>query len=99
MSGEGDRDGAAVRKARGAFFTPQPVADHLVTWAVRDRADVVVEPSCGEARQPVRSGDLLGAQVFLHRERVVRAALDGGVVGDDDALPAAHPADPGDDPG
>ena len=38
-----------------------------------------------DARQPVLQGDLLGAQVLLHRHRVVRAALDGGVVGDDHA--------------
>ena len=43
------------------------------------------------------SGDLLGAQVLLHRHRVVGAALHGGVVGDDHHLPAADPADAGDD--
>jgi hypothetical protein len=37
--------------------------------------------------------------VLLHRHRVVGAALDGGVVRDDHALPAGHPADPGDDAG
>ena len=52
-----------------------------------------------DAGQPVRQRDLLRAQVLLDRHRVVRAALDGGVVGDHDALPAAHPADPGDDAG
>jgi hypothetical protein len=37
--------------------------------------------------------------VLLHRHRVVRAALDGGVVRDDDALATGHPTDAGDDPG
>jgi hypothetical protein len=37
--------------------------------------------------------------VLLDRHRVVGAALDGGVVGDDDALAPAHPADAGDDAG
>ncbi len=50
-----------------------------------------------DAREPVVLGDLLGTQVLLHRHRVVRAALDGGVVGDDDAFAAVHPADAGDD--
>ena len=36
-----------------------------------------------DAGQPVLQGDLLGAQVLLHRHRVVGAAFDGGVVGDD----------------
>src|SRR5688572_19953877 len=37
------------RKARGAFFTPAGIASFLVNWAVRSPADVVLEPSCGEA--------------------------------------------------
>jgi adenine-specific DNA methylase len=40
---------AEVRKSRGAFFTPQPIASFLVRWAVRAADDTVFEPSCGEA--------------------------------------------------
>ena len=43
--------------------------------------------------------DLLRAQVLLDRDRVVGAALDRRVVGDDHALAAADPADAGDDAG
>ncbi|MFT4125644.1 MAG: N-6 DNA methylase [Gordonia sp. (in: high G+C Gram-positive bacteria)] len=42
-------DSAVLRKARGAFFTPEPVARFLVRWAVRTDVDAVLEPSCGEA--------------------------------------------------
>jgi hypothetical protein len=52
-----------------------------------------------DARQPVLEGDLLCAQVLLHGHRVVRAALDGRVVGDDDAGRRLDRADAGDDPG
>ena len=52
-----------------------------------------------DAGQPVLEGDLLGAEVLLDRHRVVGAALDGRVVGDDHAGRALDPADPGDDPG
>ena len=52
-----------------------------------------------DARQLVLLGDLLGAQVLLHGEREVRAALDGGVVRDDDAAAALDHPDPGHDPG
>ncbi len=38
-----------------------------------------------DARQPVLERDLLGPQVLLDRHRVVGAALDRGVVGDDHA--------------
>lgn len=42
--------GTADQKARGAFFTPEPIADYLAAWAIRSAADRVLEPSCGEAR-------------------------------------------------
>ncbi|MEI2811068.1 MAG: hypothetical protein V9F00_12985 [Nocardioides sp.] len=42
---------------------------------------------------------LLGAQVLLDRHRVVGAALDGGVVGQNQAGPAFDNADPGDETG
>ncbi len=52
-----------------------------------------------EARQPVLARDLLGAQVLLHRHRVIGAAFDGRVVGDDHAFAALDAADAGDEPG
>ena len=42
-------DLATARKLRGAFFTPQLVAQFVVDWAVRSANDRVLEPSCGEA--------------------------------------------------
>lgn len=42
-------DTEALRKARGAFFTPEPVARYVTAWAVRSATDRVLEPSCGEA--------------------------------------------------
>ncbi|HWC22881.1 MAG TPA: N-6 DNA methylase [Flexivirga sp.] len=44
-----DSDTDLLRKARGAFFTPPEVAEYVTRWAVRDAADTVLEPSCGEA--------------------------------------------------
>ena len=52
-----------------------------------------------DARQPVLLRDLLRAQVLLHREREVGAALDGRVVREDHARLALDDADAGDDPG
>ena len=51
-----------------------------------------------DAREAVLAGDLLGAQVLLDRQGEVRAALDGRVVRDDDALASLDHADPGHDP-
>lgn len=42
-------DTADLRKARGAFFTPAPIAEYVTSWAVRSLDDMVLEPSCGEA--------------------------------------------------
>ena len=73
------------------------VEDAAEVVAVRE--DLVLPRQEGAARvdqvdagEPVLLGDLLGPQVLLHRERVVGAALDGGVVGDDHALQRPAPA-------
>ena len=72
-----------------------PVGEHL-RLEREERATRVDEV---DARQPVLLGHLLRAKVLLHGERVVRAALDRRVVGDDDAVPPLDHADPGDDSG
>lgn len=38
-----------ARKDRGAFFTPPGIAEFLAAWAVRDPADRVLDPTCGES--------------------------------------------------
>ena len=71
------------------------VGEHLVLvrqdWRRRNRRDRC-RAGGSRARCP-------GAQVLLHGERVVGAALHGGVVDDDDAFPAADAADARDDAG
>ena len=42
-------DSRDLRKERGAFFTPEPLAAFIAGWALRDPDDSVLEPSCGEA--------------------------------------------------
>jgi adenine-specific DNA-methyltransferase len=43
-------DPAELRRARGAFFTPEPIAAHLAAWAVRsDPQAKILDPTCGEA--------------------------------------------------
>lgn len=54
-------DTANLRKARGAFFTPEPLARYVTEWAVRDVADKVLEPSCGEAAFLLAAVDRLAA--------------------------------------
>lgn len=43
-------DSPNLRKQRGAFFTPPPIADFLAAWATGGRPDArVLDPTCGEA--------------------------------------------------
>src|SRR5205823_3908042 len=51
------------QKLRGGYYTPHPLADALVEWAVRSHTDRVLEPSCGDgailvsaARRALRLG-------------------------------------------
>lgn len=58
----GTQDNFELRKARGAFFTPKPIADHLVKWAVReDSTSTVLDPTCGEAVFLLSAGEQLRA--------------------------------------
>lgn len=52
-------DSPELRKARGAFFTPELVARYVTEWAVRRPTDVVLEPSCGEAAFLLEAGNRL----------------------------------------
>ncbi|PMC76049.1 N-6 DNA methylase [Brachybacterium sp. UMB0905] len=42
-------DTAALRKARGAFFTPAPLSRFIAQWALRSATDRMLEPSAGDA--------------------------------------------------
>ncbi|WP_109505406.1 N-6 DNA methylase [Nocardioides speluncae] len=63
-------DSAELRKARGAYFTPTPVARFIAEWAVRSLGDDVLEPSSGEAvflhevgRHGKHKGRLVGVEL------------------------------------
>ncbi len=38
------------QKLSGAFFTPEALAEALVSWAVREETDRLLDPSCGDGR-------------------------------------------------
>lgn len=43
-------DNEELRKARGAFFTPSAIAEHMAAYAINGNADAkVLDPTCGEA--------------------------------------------------
>jgi hypothetical protein len=41
---------ASLQKLSGAYFTPEPLAEALACWAVRDDDDRLLDPSCGDGR-------------------------------------------------
>lgn len=68
-------DGAATRKARGAFFTPAALCRYVADWAVRAAGDHVLEPSCGEAAFLLAAGERL--DTLSRATGVPRGNLDG----------------------
>jgi adenine-specific DNA-methyltransferase len=71
-------DSTQARKSRGAFFTPEPIADYLAAWAVGgDSAARVLDPTCGEAVF------LLGAGKYLRESGCPSDKLDDRLFGID----------------
>ncbi len=52
-------DSPTLRKARGAFFTPEEITRFVAAWALRDQDDRVLEPSAGDAAFLVAAVDRL----------------------------------------
>lgn len=70
-------DTAELRKARGAFFTPDALARYITDWAVRSAEDRVMEPSCGEAAFLLATVDRLAALEATGTGQTVLPHLDG----------------------
>lgn len=54
-------DTPALRKTRGAFFTPDPITRFMCEWALMNPDDKVLEPSAGEAAFMVAAATRLQA--------------------------------------
>ena len=68
------KDTPALRKARGAFFTPDKITRFISGWAIRTANDRVMEPSAGDAAFLVAS---VGRLRELMPERGERPTVDG----------------------
>jgi len=44
------KEQATARHARGAYFTPEPLAAFMAHWALEGHGTRILEPSCGEAQ-------------------------------------------------
>ena len=55
-------DSTELRKARGAFFTPAAIADHMAAYAIGGNAQAkILDPTCGEAVFLLSAGEQLKA--------------------------------------
>jgi adenine-specific DNA-methyltransferase len=53
-------DSQELRKARGAFFTPPAIAEHLANWAIgNNEGATILDPTCGEAVFLIAAGERL----------------------------------------
>ena len=79
-------DTPALRKARGAFFTPPAIADYLAEWAVEgDPAATVLDPTCGESIFLAAAGRQLadlGVKPEQMRDQVLGVDLHAASVGE-----------------
>ncbi|WP_328588682.1 N-6 DNA methylase [Arthrobacter cheniae] len=88
-------DTAELRKARGAFFTPEAITRFIAQWAIRSCDDRVMEPSTGDAAFLVSAVERLqklagpgvhapqvdGVEIHTESARIARARVEeaGGV--------------------
>jgi adenine-specific DNA-methyltransferase len=55
-------DTTDLRKARGAFFTPPAIAEHLAAWAIQDDPSAtILDPTCGDGVFLIAAGQRLKA--------------------------------------
>lgn len=60
MMFETNKQAPTSRKVRGGYYTPPALARYLCRWAIRSRADRVIEPSCGDGAFVSSAAPLLG---------------------------------------
>lgn len=79
-------DTPALRKERGAFFTPDEITRFIAHWAIRKADDLVMEPAAGDAAFLVAAVDRLrelapgsdaqpivdGVEIHAHSAKVAR---------------------------
>jgi len=52
----------AAQKRSGSFYTPDPIVSCLLSWAIRNPSDRLLDPSCGDGRFIVGHGNSVGVE-------------------------------------
>jgi adenine-specific DNA-methyltransferase len=50
------------RKVKGAYYTPEPVVETLLGWAIRNESDRLLDPSCGDGNFISRHRNSVGIE-------------------------------------
>src|SRR4051812_37306489 len=83
-------EGSPSRKARGAYFTPAPIADFLARWAIDGNSGArVLDPTCGDGSFVVAAAKVLRS-LSAPYETIERHVV--GIDIDADSLTAVHAA-------
>lgn len=87
-------EGQGPRKARGAFYTPVPIAKYLADWAIAGRAHArLFDPSCGEGVFLKAGGEVLsdlGVAAALVGEQLYGVEINQAAVNETRRLLAAE---------
>ena len=67
-------------KEDGAYYTPNPVVRSLVSWAVRDETDVMLDPSCGDGRFLMGHVNSVGVEQDNEAAAVAKTRAPGALV-------------------
>lgn len=81
----------ANAKANGAYYTPDAVVRSLVSWAVRDETDTMLDPSCGDGRFLMGHVHAVGVEQDPRSAAVAKTRAPGALVHEGDFFRwAAH---------
>ncbi len=67
-------------KVNGAYYTPDVVVRSLVSWAVRDETDTMLDPSCGDGRFLMGHVNAVGVEQDPCSAAVAKACAPGALV-------------------
>ncbi|OOY14469.1 N-6 DNA methylase [Thioclava sp. DLFJ4-1] len=71
-------------KANGAYYTPNAVVRSLVSWAVRDETDVMLDPSCGDGRFLMGHVNSVGVEQDPRSAAVAKMKAPGALIHEGD---------------
>ena len=84
-SGHQDRQAQRfIQKEAGAYYTPDPVVSSLVSWAVRDVEDRLLDPSCGDGRFIASHRNTVGIEQDTEATRIAVARAPWALVHEGD---------------